>query len=99
MLEIQGQQFEWDRDKNLSNIEKHGIPFKDAATAFFDPNAVLIDDIGHSLQEDRFVILGFSKNHQLLMVCHCYRSGDDVIRIFSARKATKAEQKYYGGGC
>ncbi|MDR0249073.1 MAG: BrnT family toxin [Oscillospiraceae bacterium] len=89
---MQGQRFEWDRDKNISNIEKHGIPFKVAATVFFDPNALLFDDDGHSRDENRFIIIGFGKNYRLLTVCHCYRENGDVIRIISARKATKTEQ-------
>jgi len=97
MFEFSGQKFDWDRVKNLSNIEKHGISFKTAATVFFDDNAVLLDDEEHSQNEDRFIIIGFSKEHNLLTVCHCYRNNDETIRIISARKATKLEQKMYGG--
>lgn len=92
-----GQRFDWDTDKNLSNIEKHGIPFKEAATVFRDDNAVILDDGGHSQDEERFTIIGFSGNVRLLTVCHCYRDAGDIIRIISARKATKTEQKIYGG--
>ena len=56
--EIQEQRFVWDRDKNLSNIEKHGISFKEAALTFFDPYAVTIDDKVHSQDEERFLIIG-----------------------------------------
>ena len=98
MLDIHDFHFEWDRDKNLSNIEKHGIAFKIAATAFFDPNAVIFDDKEHSYDEERFILIGFSGRHNLLAVCHCYRDDDgETIRIISARKATKKEQKLYGG--
>ena len=83
--------------KNLSNIEKHGVPFKEAATVFLDPNAAMFDDEEHSQEEERFIIVGISHNLRLLTVCHCYRSSDTVIRIISARKATQAEKKYYGG--
>lgn len=98
--EFQGQRFDWDTDKNLSNIEKHGIPFKEAATVFRDENAVLLDDDEHSIDEERFNIIGLSGNLRLLMVCHCYRDqeDDDIIRIITARKATDAEGKVYRGG-
>ena len=97
MIELQGYRFDWDRDKNISNIEKHGVSFKEAATAFFDPNAVIIDDDSHSQYEERFFLIGFSANYRLLTVCHCYRENEEIIRIISARKATKNEQKLYGG--
>jgi len=92
--------FYWDTDKNLFNIEKHGVPFKEAATVFLDPNATLLDDEEHSIAygEDRFNIVGVSNDLRLLMVCHCYRDDDEIIRIISARKATKLEGKLYGGG-
>ena len=97
--EFYGQRFDWDVGKNLSNIEKHGIPFKEAATVFRDENAVLLDDDEHSYDEDRFNIIGVSGNLKLLMVCHCYREHDDdsVIRIISARKASDTECSLYGG--
>jgi uncharacterized DUF497 family protein len=91
------QVFTWDRDKNLSNIEKHGISFRNAASAFFDPNATTIADTVHSNTEDRFLLIGFSEKNQILTVCHCYREDDEIIRIISARKATKVEQALYGG--
>ena len=90
-----GQKFEWDTDKGLYNIEKHGIPFKEAATVFKDNEAAVFDDDEHSLYEERFKIIGISGNLRLLTVCHCYRDDDSVIRIISARKATKAEQSKY----
>ena len=95
MFEIEGQLFDWDADKNISNIEKHGVPFKEAATVFKDTTAVVIDDIEHSQNEERFKIIGYSGNVRLLMVCHCYRNDDSVIRIISARKATKREKDEY----
>ena len=90
--------FNWDTNKNLSNIEKHGVPFKEAATTFLDPNATFLDDTGHSQDEDRFNVVGFSEALRLLIVCHCYRDDDTVIRIISARMATRSEEKLYGGG-
>lgn len=87
--------FEWDREKNSSNQKKHGISFDEAQTVFVDENALLIHDPDHSGEEDRFVLLGLSANLQMLLVCHCYRKTDEVIRIISARKATRSEQKRY----
>jgi len=95
--ELRGQKFNWDRNKNLSNIEKHGISFKSAAITFFDPNAATLEDEVHSEDEERFLLIGFSESHRLLTVCHCYREDDSVIRIISARKATRQEEREYGG--
>jgi len=89
--------FTWDDDKQEFNIIKHGINFLEAATVFDDENALITHDPDHSQDEDRFVILGFSKNVRLLIVCHCYRSDDTVVRIISARKANRKERKVYGG--
>lgn len=88
--------FEWDENKNQSNISKHGISFKEGRTVFYDENALLIDDPDHSDTEDRFILIGISISLRLLVVCHCYRQSDTVIRIISARKATKSESKQYG---
>ena len=96
-FKVQGQVFDWDKQKNLQNIKKHGIPFRTAALAFFDPSSTIISDKGHSQDEDRFILVGFSEKHRLLTVCHCYRDDGQVVRIISARKATKAEQDIYGG--
>jgi uncharacterized DUF497 family protein len=96
MFEINGQIFDWDKSKNLSNISKHGIPFKLAATVFFDNNAVYLDDYKHSYQEERFIVIGVCKNLNILAVCHCYNE-NDTIRIISARKANAIESKIYGG--
>jgi len=90
-------QFEWDPAKNDTNIKKHKISFEEAKTAFYDPKARVIDDPDHSVTEDRFILLGLSQNLNLLIVCHCYRSQDEIIRIISARKATKIETSSYGG--
>ena len=98
IYEIRGQKFEWDREKNLLNIEKHGITFKTATTAFFDPRAEMYEDNGHSQNEERFVLIGMSETERILTVCHCYRGEDETItRIISARKATKYEEELYGG--
>ena len=93
--------FEWDETKNQINQRKHGIDFDEAKTVFYDDNAILFDDPEHSVEEERFLILGISRHENLCIVSHCYRSEDNIIRIISARKATKNEIKtynYYAGG-
>ncbi len=90
-------QFEWDQDKNKVNIRKHEISFKEAKTVLSDPFARIMADPDHSALEDRFIMLGMSLRLRLLVVCHCYRESDEVIRIISARKATKMESIQYGG--
>ena len=87
--------FEWDENKNEINKKKHKISFEEAKTVFYDEEALLIDDPEHSWEEERFIILGLSKKANLLVVCHCYRASETVIRIISARKATKSESKQY----
>ena len=87
--------FEWHENKNQSNIKKHGISFLEASTVFYDENAVLFDDPDKSEQEDCFLIMGFSQKARICIVSHCYRGDDDVIRIISARKATKREAEAY----
>jgi len=86
--------FDWDEDKNLSNQKKHKISFEEAETVFYDDEAVIIDDPDHSEEEERFILLGFSKKANLLVVCHCYRFCD-TVRIISARKATTKEAQRY----
>lgn len=87
--------FDWDENKNSINKDKHGISFEEAQTAFYDSNALIIDDPDHSDEEDRYILLGFSIEANLLVVVHCYRSDDSIIRIISARKATKNEARKY----
>lgn len=87
--------FEWDENKNRINQKKHGISFDEAQTVFYDSDARIIDDPEHSAIEDRFIILGLSKKANILVVCHCYRDSDTIIRIISARKATTNESKQY----
>lgn len=88
--------FEWDANKNASNINKHGVSFDEAKTVFTDEYARLIADPDHSEDEDRFILLGTSIDSKLLVVCHCVREGES-IRIISARKADKQERKVYEG--
>ena len=90
--------FKWDEEKALKNIKKHGISFEEASSVFYDDFAVQFYDVEHSqLEEDRFLILGISNSSRLLMVCHCEKESGEVLRIISARKATKYEQKFYKG--
>jgi len=87
--------FEWDDDKDKTNRRKHRISFEEAKSVFYDKHARLLDDPDHSLTEDRFILLGLSAWLKILVVCHCYHQKTGAIRIISARKATKTEQKQY----
>ena len=87
--------FEWDQGKSAANKRKHGVSFEEAATVFSDERALLLSDRAHSDEEDRFVLLGLSTSLRTLVVCHCYRKGDRIIRIISARKATQTERTQY----
>ena len=91
-------QFEWDPSKSAANLKKHQVSFEEARTVFFDDFAVQFFDEEHSADEERFIMLGMSSNAKLLVVCHCERSEGDVIRIISARKATRGEAAFYRGG-
>lgn len=91
--------FEWDPVKANTNIEKHKINFEEAAAVFRDPNALTIFDPDHGQAEDRWLTIGISNNGRLLVVCHTYQRFDRstaVIRIISARRATKTESQHYG---
>jgi uncharacterized protein len=89
--------FVWDQIKNSSNIKKHGISFEEAKISFYDDNARLIFDTDHSVDEERFILLGLSSILNVLVVCHCYLENESIIRIISARKATRNEQNQYWG--
>ena len=90
--------FDWDDNKNKINITKHGISFEEASSVFLDEKALLFDDPEHSEEEERFLLLGMSEDANLCIVCHCYRESDTVIRLISARKATKKESERYVRG-
>ncbi len=90
--------FDWDENKNRINLEKHGITFEEASTVFFDDRAILFDDPEHSVDEDRFLLLGMSETAKVCIVCHCYKESDTVIRIISARQATRKEEQRYVRG-
>jgi len=86
---------EWDPAKARIDLRKHGVSFEEAETVFYDDHALLLDDPEHSGDEDRFVLLGLSSRFRVLVVAHTYREHDAVIRLISARRATKAEQAGY----
>lgn len=87
--------FEWDPAKARANQRKHGVSFEEARTVFLDEEALLRADDEHSQEEARFVLLGLSSRLRIVLVCHCYRSEEEVIRIISARKATASERQQY----
>jgi uncharacterized protein len=89
--------FEWDLVQAAANAKKHKVTFEAAKTVFYDDFAVQFFDEEHSVDEDRFLLLGMSSDARLLLVCHCAREDGDVIRIISARKATDSEARYYQG--
>jgi uncharacterized DUF497 family protein len=86
---------ERDENKNRRNKREHGVSFEEAQTVFLDENAIRFFDPDHSEEEDRFIMLGVSFKLRVLVVCHCYRENDEVIRLISARKADKEECKDY----
>ena len=90
--------FEWDNNKNEINKKKHGLSFEEAKEVFGDENAILFDDPDHSLDEDRFLIIGSVKSSKICIVSHCYRDNDNIIRLISARQATKNEKRFYEEG-
>lgn len=87
--------FVWDPKKAASNLRKHGISFEEAKTVFLDEDGLLQDDPDRSRGEERFVLLGRSSQSNVVVVCHCYRENEEVIRLISARKATKREEQMY----
>jgi len=87
--------FSWDKNKAQTNFKKHKISFEEAQTVFDDENARLIFDPDHSEDEDRFILLGYSCTSKILTVVHCYRDDEQNVRIISARKSTKHEEKQY----
>lgn len=89
--------FEWDNEKNQINQTKHNVSFEEAKSVFYDDNAIQFWDEEHSDLEDRFLMLGRSSQMRILLVVHCYQEKELIIRIISARKATKNERKNYRG--
>jgi uncharacterized protein len=89
-------EFEWDKNKAKSNLKKHGVSFEEAQSVFYDDLAVQFFDEGDP-SEERFILLGTSNLTRVLVVVHCERDEGGVLRIISARKATRAEMQYYRG--
>jgi uncharacterized DUF497 family protein len=87
--------FEWDPEKAANNADKHGVTFEEAKSVFYDEDALVIPDPDHSMDEERFVIMGLSGNSRMLVVVHCFRKAGSCIRIISARRAGTKEQKPY----
>ncbi|MBK7519250.1 MAG: BrnT family toxin [Gammaproteobacteria bacterium] len=87
--------YQWDKRKASENRRKHGVSFEEGRSAFLDENARLIPDPEHSDDESRFILLGLSVRLRVLVVVHCYRKNDEVIRIISARKANRSETIQY----
>ena len=87
--------FEWDPVKNAKNLRKHKVDFEEARYVFSDEMALELYDEEHSGTEDRYIIIGLSSKTRELYVCHCYRNGGDIVRIISARRASKEEIQLY----
>ena len=87
--------FEWDPKKSASNQRKHRVSFEEAISVFSDERALLLDDPEHSVDEERFILFGLRSSLRTLVVCHCFREADSIIRLISARKATKRERDEY----
>jgi len=87
--------FNWDKNKATKNLVKHKVSFEEAQSVFDDDNARLIFDPDHSEDEDRFILLGLSYSLKVLVVVHCYKDEENIIRLISARKATKSEEINY----
>ena len=87
--------FDWDESKNRANRRKHKVSFEEAMTVFYDEHALYMDDPDHSDEEDRFLLLGLSTKARELVVSHCYRKSDAVVRIISAWTAEPAERQTY----
>ena len=88
-------QFKWDQKKSKSNAKKHGVSFEEAQTTFYDEKAIVFSDPDHSDEADRFILLGTNHKLNTLVVCHCYREKETIIRIISARTADKEEEQFY----
>ena len=92
---MHGLTFVWDDRKDRVNQRKHGVSFDEARTVFYDENAREYADPDHSEDEERFILLGISGRLRVLVVCHCYRESESVVRIISARRAQRNEEQTY----
>ena len=97
-INIETISFEWDENKNEINKRKHGLSFETAQEVFYDDAAIIFDDLEHSIGEERFLIIGMTKSSKICIVSHCYRDSDNVIRLISAKEATKNEKRTYQEG-
>jgi uncharacterized protein len=88
----------WDEEKNTENKRKHGVSFEEAATIFLGIPLSVFYDPDHSGEEDRYIAVGVSRKNRMLLVVHCENDSGTEIRIISARKATKREQRSAFGG-
>jgi len=95
---MDGLTFVWDDRKNKENRRKHDVSFEEAQSVFFDDDAREFFDPDHSEDEERFLLIGRSYRLRILLICHCFRESERVIRIISARRATKKERAVYYGG-
>ncbi len=92
---MKGLRIEWDEKKGKANQRKHGVSFEEARTVFYDEHAIQFYDPDHPDEEDRFILLGLSFKPQVLVVCHCFRESETLVRIISARRADKDEEREY----
>lgn len=97
-LQLGDFKFDWDPEKAEANLKKHKVSFEEAATVFIGEDAQYYSDTEHSDDEERFIIIGYSANRRLLLVCHCVREEDSLIRIISARETEKRDAEHYKGG-
>ena len=95
IVHMNEMRFEWDEAKNRANRRKHGVSFDEAQTVFLDEHAIRFFDPDHSEEEDRFLMLGISHQLRVVVVCHCFRAEESVIRLISARKANRKEDAEY----
>ncbi len=98
MISIGPVKFIWDEEKNATNKKKNGISFEDALTVFFSAPLFVFHDPDHSTEEDRYIAFGFSALSNILAVVHVENESGKIVRIISARKATRREQKKFFGG-
>jgi len=94
-MQMESIEFTWDPAKAHRNLHAHSVSFEEARTVFWDEDGILIPDPEHSESEERFLLLGMSSQAHLLVVVHCYRESDTVIRLIFARKATRREEITY----
>ena len=92
---MENLQFQWDERKNRSNQKKHGVSFEEASSVFYDEYAIQFYDPDHSEDEDRFIMLGMSIKLRVLVICHCFREDDAIVRLISARKVDRQEENDY----